>query len=401
MAQNYRTAKGGYAGWIIIILIIAIIITTIFVGRFFKREESIKLSFKNGETLSFFIAASDEDMNIKGAAVIFFNTKTNRCAVVSILIKTYINFYKHGYFTLEEALKKKLSYIDILDGINGLIGSKINYYVFINKENFIRLIDMIGGVEITTESIKHPTIKVNIPKGPTLLDGDKSIEYLSFILDEQESSEYDQLKRIQNYIRGFLKLKPDFLEQFNNKIVKNYLFTTITTNMSLNELLIFYDEVKKKYKNNIRDYSIGLNNITLYCDKKDQVGYEYVYLPKQSGVWINSQVKDALLKIEKVYTQSEIGTVVLEVLNGTKTIGMAGRTAEYLSSYGFDILNVENAESDDYENTVLIVYGDEQKVRRLSELIRCKNVIIKENTDNNKIDATLIIGNDFDGKIVR
>ncbi len=185
-----------YAGWILIGFIILIIMGTIYLGYFFRGEEKIKLAFKNGSTLSFFVAGVNKDNSIKGGAVIFFQTKTNRITVVSILPKTYIFINdKHGYMTLEDALNKKVILEDITASIAKLIGHEINYYFFINRNNFEKLIDIFEGVDIDSEEYKYPTLKVNIPAGKKTLDGDKSIEFLSFIKDDEPNFEYKQLKK--------------------------------------------------------------------------------------------------------------------------------------------------------------------------------------------------------------
>jgi anionic cell wall polymer biosynthesis LytR-Cps2A-Psr (LCP) family protein len=403
MPQSFSRSKGNLSGWIIIASIIVIIIVSIFAGNFFKKEEKIESSFKNGDTLTFFIAAYNDDNVIKGGFALIFQTKTNRCAIVSILPKTYVNFGNAGYFTLEEAINKKLNYKEISAGISRLIGNEINYYFFINKNNLIKLIDILGGIEVYTDGIKLPAINVNIPQGLILFDGDKALEYLSFLNSESVNAEYDQLKRIQNFMRGFLKLKPDFLEQFNKDIISNYIYKLLNTNMSLTEFQILYREIKnKKIKSNIDDYSKGMINIILYCDKKNIPGYDYIYLPKKSDQWFWKEVKDGIDAIGKEYNEKYFGSQVIEILNGTNTVGLASRAGEFLSGFGFDILNVDNAESNDFEHTVIIVYGDEQKAKRLSELIKCKTIIIKdENLENKRIDLTLILGKDFDGKVVR
>jgi len=402
MSQFFSKNKGGYSGWIILFIIVLILFSTVFIGRFFKKEERIRQAFKNGETISFLILAYNEEKIVKGGAVFFFQSKTNRCSVVSILPKTYIAFGKSGYFTFEEVLKKKVSSEDILNGISNLINQKINYIILIKKSNLIKLIDLISGVEIYSEGIDDPKQKVKIPNDLVLLDGDKSCEYLSYIKSDDDKDNYEQLIRIQNFIRGFLRIKADMFEQLNKSIITNFIFKLVSTNMSLNDFIILYEEIKKKFDNNIKDFSIGMNNIIVYCDRKNLVGYNYVYLPKKSGKWIKRELEDAIANINRDFTENETRITILEILNGTKATGLASRTGEYISEFGsFDILNVGNADSDDYENTIIIVYGNEEKARRLADLIKCERIVVKEDLDENKIDVTLIIGKDFDGKVVR
>ena len=71
------------------------------------------------------------------------------------------------------------------------------------------------------------------------------------------------------------------------------------------------------------------------------------------------------------------------------------------------MVEVSNADSENYQNTIIIIRDSEQKAKKLGELIRCKEIVkTVEDTrstkeSNKKIDATLILGRDFDGRIVR
>ncbi|MBN2544671.1 MAG: LCP family protein [Spirochaetes bacterium] len=400
MAQLYSKSKSNLIGFILIGIIIFIIIFTIFLGIFFKSEEKIKVLFKNGDVLSVLVAGIDNEKNINGAFVFFYQTSTNKCLSINILPKTLIKF-KDNHFTLEESLNKKVSYDQITKGVAELIGQDIKYYLFFDKNNLIKFIDMMEGVQIYTKKIKYPDLNVNIPEGFIVLDGDKTIEYLSFLISNDQEAEYDQLKRIQNYIRGFLKINKSFFEQLNKQIIVNYFYKAMITNFDPTELLIIYEELQTKLKKNISDYSYNLKTIIIYCDKKYIENNRFVYLPKKSGEWIKSETNDVLeflesQKEEKVSNDK----IVIEILNGTDIVGLASRSKNYLLSFGVEVLNVGNANTDDYENTVVIIHGSESKGKKIAELIKCERIVIDEETDN-KIDATIILGRDFDGKIVR
>jgi len=400
MSQLYTKFKGNLTGFLLIGIIIFIIFITIFLGVFFKSEEKIKVLFKNGDLLTVLVVGINNEKNINGAFVFFYQTSTNKCLSINILPKTLIKF-KDNHFTLEESLNKKVSYDQITKGVADLIGYNINYYIFFDKNNLIKFIDMMEGIQIYTKKIKYPELSVNIPEGFVVLDGDKTIEYLSFIISDEQDAEYDQLKRIQNYIRGFLKIKKSFFEQLNKQIIVNYFYKTMITNFDPTELLIIYDELSGRLKKNISDYSFNLKTIIIYCDKKYIEHNKFIYLPKKSGEWIKSETNEVLAFLKSEKEEKASGDkVVIEILNGTDILGLALRAKNYLSSYGVEILNVGNANTEDYENTVVIIHGSESKGKKIAELIKCERVVIDEETDK-KIDATIILGRDFDGKVVR
>ena len=134
---------------------------------------------------------------------------------------------------------------------------------------------------------------------------------------------------------------------------------------------------------------------------KNVSGYEYIYLPKNSGEWIKGDVAEALEELDKPYEKGDVGNIVIEILNGTDIVGLASRARSYLTGFGFDVIDIGNTEEEGYEKTVVIAHNSEHKARKLADLINCDNVIVGEELENKKIDVTLILGSNFDGKVVR
>ncbi|HQB60304.1 MAG TPA: LCP family protein, partial [Spirochaetota bacterium] len=141
-----QTSRGNFTGWIILSAIVLMIGGAIFAGRFFKSEEKLKASLKTGQNISFLIVAHNEKKIVTGTAIVVFNSQTNRSATITLLPKTFLSYGKMESFTMEEALTKKIGGEELILALSNLVGVKIDYYFFIDKNNFVRLIDMLGGV---------------------------------------------------------------------------------------------------------------------------------------------------------------------------------------------------------------------------------------------------------------
>ncbi len=401
MAVKVEKNKNELGGYLIILFIVLLIIGAILAGQLFKSEGKLQLTFKNGVVLSTVIAVYDSNKNVIGVSTLFFNPITNKVAVVSMLPKTLVSFGKSGFFTIEEAFNKKVNNEEFKNGIARLLGTKIDYYIYIKKSDFVKLVDLIGGIEIYTTSIKDLEQNINIPSGLNLFDGDKTMEYISYVANDKIESGYDQLKRVQNFIRGVLKLKDDFLESYNQDIIKDYFYKNIITDIGEKDLIFLFEEIKRRFKNKITDFSRGSENIIVYCDRKNLNENEYVLQPKKSGNWIKGELTEALNNLSKKITNDTDNKIVIEILNGTDIVGFALRTKKYLETFGFDILEMGNAESENYQNTLVIIRRNEQKAIKFADLIQCKKVIKAEEDYNKKVDLTLILGKDFDGQVVK
>jgi anionic cell wall polymer biosynthesis LytR-Cps2A-Psr (LCP) family protein len=399
--SRFGTKKRNIGGPIVIGVILVLITGAVFMGRLFKSEEKIKLAFKNGQTVSFLIATYNEDKKVNGASVLYLNTKTNRISLVSMLPKTYISFGKKGFLTLEETLNKNISHEEIRTAVARLLDTEINYYLFLKKANFIRLVDLLGGIEIFTDEIKLPDLNVSIPEGTILLDGDKAVEYLTFVPNEDLSGQYDKLKRIQNFITGFLNLPDNFASIITEEAVSRYLYKVIDhTNLTITDVMIIYEQILLNIETGVDDYSPGIEKIIVYSDKKTVSGYDYIYLPKKSGDWIRLELNESLENINKEYVTDVTGTITLAILNGTDVRGLAARAKRHLRGFGFDVLEIGNADTTDYNSTIIISKGNDKKARKLAELIQCDTIVEEKAQIVNEGDIIMIIGRDFDGKKV-
>ena len=134
--------------------------------------------------------------------------------------------------------------------------------------------------------------------------------------------------------------------------------------------------------------------------------------------WEGNLIKEIVRQTQTTLTR-EIDALqgdqalTIEVLNGTAITGLAGRTAEMLRSFGYDVISIGNAARNDHDSTVIIHRsGDESLVRGLAERIRCRNirneVIASDGQENDpgspiveyKADVTLLIGRNFNGRYV-
>jgi hypothetical protein len=144
-----------------------------------------------------------------------------------------------------------------------------------------------------------------------------------------------------------------------------------------------------------------------------EVSGQMLVIPHWDGNLVKEVVRQTLGSLTRQTEGSGQLTTTVEILNGTAVNGLAGRTAEMLRSFGYDIISVGNADRTDYESTVIIHRsGDESVTKTFADVISCTN-IKNEFAPNDepegemdmrpfdyKADITLIIGRDFNGRYV-
>ncbi len=388
------------AGIILLSIILIILMTIIIAPFFFKNDAKIKIAFKNGQVISLLLLSQNNKNEVNSASVFFFNSKTNRLLTVTFLPETFLNFgNKYGYLTLKESIIKKIPKDILLNSIGRLVNTQIDYLVIVEKNTLISFIDLIGGVDIFTDGIKDEVNKVRIPEGSITLDGDKSLEYLSYI-NAKDSPDYNHAKRILNFIRGVVQSKNFFNTFITEDLITNLIYNQLKTNLTLSEFLFIYNEFITRGKNNNFDLSKGLEQIVVYSEKEYKAGYDFVLIPKNNSSWMRMQVKEALANIDKEFDKDLGGRPSIEIQNGTEIVGFATRTRSYLTPFGIDVMSIGNADKI-YDNTIVLIGNSEQKARKIASLIKCQRLIKGDISPEKQLDAILIIGNDFDGKFVK
>jgi anionic cell wall polymer biosynthesis LytR-Cps2A-Psr (LCP) family protein len=289
--------------------------------------------------------------------------------------------------------------------IEKLLGVEINFNIVITKENLVSLVDLLEGVQIfipSAVSHREDGKVILFPSGMTVLDGDKAGVYATYSLDYEER-EMEVFRR-QRFFFGFFNRQIQMNERLKNPDAAKLYYSFFRTNMNQRTLMLLFNEFVyiDTDRTNIRSVDGNLR----------EVSGQMLVIPHWDGNLVKEVVRQTLgtltREVDDYFSERSL---TIEVLNGTAINGLAGRTAEMLRSFGYDVISIGNADSNNYESTEIIHRSaDEIMVKDFSELIGCGNIrselIPSQEFEDDiedfeyKADLTLIIGRDFDGRYV-
>jgi len=290
--------------------------------------------------------------------------------------------------------------------IEKLLGIDINFNIVITKESLVSLVDLLEGVQIFIPSAvsRIDGDKVILfPSGMTVLDGDKAGDYATYTLDD-EDREMEVFRR-QRFFLGFLNRQIQMNERLKNKDAAKLYYSFFKTNLNQRTLALLFDEFVYIDTDRV--------NIRSVDGTLREVSGQILVIPHWDGSLIQEvvrQTQGSLTREVEDYLNER--TLTVEVLNGTAINGLAGRTAEMLQSFGYDVISIGNADRNDYESTEIISRSTEESmVNDFAELIRCNNIrresILPQEFEvgdiesfEYKADLTLIIGRNFNGRYV-
>ncbi|MCB9421496.1 MAG: LCP family protein [Ardenticatenaceae bacterium] len=296
-----------------------------------------------------------------------------------------------------------------METVSALLGIPLNYYVTVNFDAFIEVVDLIGGITIDVpEAIDDPTYPdrcygydpFSIDVGTHRLDGTQALKYAR--TRATFGGDVDRAGRQQAVILAVRDqvLQLDMLPQLIAQSPRLWqtLQDNVRTNLTLDEGL---------------QLALLMQEIPADSIQTAVIDYNYVYnetTPDGREVLVPN--RDAIRDLRnEIFTPPAIPTPVIADLpalmreenarvalyNGTAVFGLAGATQEYLQKYGLNISEIGNADSAAYRTTQIIDYGDHPSTTRY--ITQLMNVPPLNTSQGSKpegdFDVLVIIGDDW------
>ena len=291
--------------------------------------------------------------------------------------------------------------------IERLLGIDITFTIVINTENLSKAVDLIEGVELFIPSpvnVRDEGGLALFASGLNRLDGDKAVSFISYHAPD-EDSEMAVFRR-QRFFLGFLRRQAEMNEALKRPAVSQLYQSFLQTSITQRTRIRLLDEFAVMDMDRINIQAVGGN--------LREVSGQMLLIPSYDGNLVKEYVRQALTTLTNPAEGSLTDRVfTVEVLNGTSVTGLAGRTAEVLRGFGYDIISIGNADHASYERTLIIDRsGIDEMARNFADIIRCTNINFESHNGDNaegefaiqnleyRSDFTLIIGRDFNGRYV-
>lgn len=326
--------------------------------------------------------------------VVSFQPSTNQVGILSIPRDLTVEIPGYGHRKINHAnaygeMQKKGSGIDLAtEVIESVIDQEIHYAVKADFNGFEQFIDAIGGVDVYVERTftdpMYPTHNylyktVTFKEGWEKMDGKTALMYTrSRHGNNGEGSDFARAKRQQNILTA-VKDKVLTPATLLNPAKLNKMVDTVRTNvhtdMTVWEMIKLAKYAPNISKDQINHYVLDTSpGSPLYSSN---INGAYVILPKKDD-W--SEVRSIAENIFDVSTQQQVSSsssqqaseksnqTRIEIQNGTSVPGLAFQTAQLLTSSGFMVQQVANADSQAYQKTIIYDLTEGKKAEELNIL---------------------------------
>jgi hypothetical protein len=172
----------------------------------------------------------------------------------------------------------------------------------------------------------------------------------------------------------------------------------VRTNLSLDEavqlIILSQDIPQERIRTAVLDYTYVINQTT-------PTG-QYVLIPRRDEI---RDLRDQLFAPPAIPTPviENLPTMMLDenariaVHNGTQTFGLAALTETHLADYGFNIVEIGNADAATYRTTQIIDYGSHYNTTRyLAQVMSVPPLNISSGSrPEGEYDILIILGRDW------
>ena len=381
---------------ILLVLIIAIVAATGVYAYLQLRVDQITDSLKKKLPLNTLFIFSDAEKALF-FEVFFYNSDTRKGSL--FYVPANVGGVIEGINKVDgiDALYRRGNTAALKKKIEDLLGVPLQSVIDIGRDEAGRLVDLLGGVDVFIPNpvdITQEGRRVLLPSGSVSLDGDKARDFISY--RDPLESDAEMIGRRQKFLQALLKA----LGENNTFLLQRAPFrmarSALRTNLPSRALASFVMEMGR-----FDSERIVLQRVlgtTRSVDGRD------LLFPHQEGEMLKQAVKQTVAATaSNEFIPPDALSITVEVLNGTKAAGLANRARDLFQSYDVEVMAPNNADNDQYINTVVLDRkGNLENARKVADLIHCTRIYSKPDPQlDQAIDVTVILGKDFDGRYVK
>jgi LCP family protein required for cell wall assembly len=381
---------------ILLVLIVVIIAATGVYAYVQLRVDQITEALKKKLPLATLFVISDGEKPLF-FEVFFYNPDTRKGSL--FYVPTNLGGVIAGINKVDglDVLYRRSNPAPLARKIESLMGVPLQTVIDISREDVGKVVDLIGGVDVFIPNpvdFTQEGKRILLPSGSVTLDGDKALDFISY--QDPLESDTDRIGRRQKFLQALLKGLGENNVFLMQRAPFRMLRSLLRTNLPPRALGAFVTEMGRfDSERMVLQRVLGT---TRSVDGRD------LLFPHQEGELFKQAVKQTIAaNASNEFIPPDSLSITVEVLNGTKTPGLANRARDLFQSYDLEVMAPNNADNDQYLNTVVLDRkGNLDNARKVAEILHCTRIFSKPDPQMDQaVDVTVILGKDFDGRYVK
>jgi len=362
-----------------------------------------------------------------------YDPKTQKASLLSIPRDTFV-----GKNPLTGTGSDKINFLyrkgaeKTLEKVNELTGLDVKYYMVIDNQALIELVDVIGGVEFEVPYVEggmvyddtSQDLHINLQPGLQILDGDKAEQLLRF---RKNNSNHTYPKEYGGDDYGRMRTQREFMIETAKQTIKaknilkvkdiiDIVYEYVETNLSISTIKDYVPYAINIDINSIQSAvlpggSYGPTTTPSYplwffiADKKETTQLiEELYGTEDEtieGEVVENDIPDEDTTNNKPANEStgievektETSQITIELLNGTDSDKTLSKVKKLLESKGYNVTG-KNTTSTSKTTIINKTKVDTKFTDHLKDILGVGNISTSAVSSSN-VDITIIIGKDY------
>jgi LCP family protein required for cell wall assembly len=348
--------------------------------------------------------------------IAFLDAQEKKAGLISIPRDTWVEVPEFGPYKINQAYSLGEAYGypgggpgALMDTAGDLLGINIDYYIQVDFEAFVVLVDAVEGVlvDVPEEILVWPNAEMEgdmkrIEPGKQVLPGNLALGYVR--TRDTDEGDFGRTKRQQQVLVGLQKkvFSYDILPVVIPRLPSIYrdLSSNIETNLTLSQIISLGWAVRDINPQSLQTRIIkepvveaGFNDRNQYVlfPDIDQIRNIWHGMQEISATPIPEPTRETTLE---EYILQENATIA--ILNGTSSPGLAGETAEFLLENGINITEVGNSDKFKDQTFIYDYTGNPYTIQSiLSVMEYSQNRLFHRSDPDSTADIVIILGADW------
>jgi LCP family protein required for cell wall assembly len=348
--------------------------------------------------------------------VAFLDAQKLNAGLISIPRDTWVEVPDYGPYKINQAYSLGEAYGFpgggpgiLMETAGNLLGIEIDYYVQVDFEAFVVLVDAVNGVLVDVKEtiLVWPNAEMEgdmkrLQPGKQVLPGNLALGYVR--TRDTVEGDFGRTKRQQQVLVGLQKkiFSYEILPVLIPRLPGLYrdLANNVETNLTLNQLISLAWTVRDIDPRNITTRVIDQPLVEAGINDRGQ----YVLVPDLEQIrkiWNDMQFLSATAVPEPTqeislseYVQEENARVA--VMNGTVSPGLASETADFLKANGINITEVGNSDKFKDQTYIYDYSGNPHTIQMILNLMGyTQNRLFYRADPSSTADVVIVLGADW------
>ncbi|WP_336027898.1 LCP family protein [Geodermatophilus sp. FMUSA9-8] len=366
------------------------------------------------EQLAELTAGTDSGINTDTMILVHIPADGSSASFVSFPRDSYVEIPGYGMDKLNAAYAYGYSEVDdaapeadrqaggaqlLVQTISQLTGLQIDHYAEVDLLGFFNLTSVVGGVTVNLcEAVDDSEYSGAVfPAGEQVIAGADALEFVRQ-RHGLPRGDLDRIVRQQVFIGGVLRkmLSEDVLLDLGKQ---RELVQAASESLTIDRDLVLLDLAQQMQA--VTPGSIEFQTVPIVGDDRDEQGRSILQLADEDT--LHEFFADLSAEPEAPASEAPAAPVTVapaqvsvQVYNGSGTPGLAAEAAASLETAGFVVASTGNADSSDYDQTVIrYAAGDEALATTLAAQI--PGATTEASDDASTGTVQLVLGTDFNG----